>query len=358
MVMKKLINSTDTYVSDQLMGVAKAHPELKVNFNPKYVVRRDAPVKGKVAVVSGGGSGHEPLHVGFVGPGMLDGACPGEVFTPPTADQMVACARAVNGGAGVLFLVKNFAGDILNFETALELLHAEGHQAQIITIDDDVGDKDSRYALGRRGIGTTIVAEKIVGAAAEAGYSLLECADLARDVNQAGRSIGIALKPCVLPTTHQPTFPLHEHEVEFGVGIHGERGRAHIPYAPANELVEKMMTEILADKLYTRSVREWDMATGEWIESILTDLPLKAGEPVILLVNGLGGTPLSELYIVFNAVAEYCERRSIQIMRSLIGPYITSLDMHGCSVTIVRSTQKLLDFWDAPVQTMAIRWGA
>lgn len=339
------------------MGLAKAHPHLKVHLDPHYVIRRDAPHRGKVALISGGGSGHEPLHVGFVGQGMLDGACPGEVFTPPTPDQMVACAKAVDSGAGVLFLAKNYPDDILNFETALELLYREGHKVQIITIDDDVGAKGSLYARGRRGIGTTVIVEKVVGAAAEAGYSLAECADLARHVNQAGRSFGVALKPCVLPTTLQPTFPLMDHQVEFGVGIHGEAGREQIPFIPVDELVEKMMTEILDDGLYTRSIREWDMATGEWIENILTDLPLKAGERVILLVNSLGGTPLSELYVVFNAVTKICESKSIQIVRSLIGPYITSLDMQGCSITLVRSSDKLLNFWDAPVKTTALRWG-
>lgn len=357
--MKKLINAVEDVVKEQLEGMVAAHPDmLKVNYEPKYVVRADAPVAGKVALVSGGGSGHEPMHGGFVGKGMLDGACPGEVFTSPTPDQMYECAKAVDSGAGVLFLAKNYTGDVLNFEMAAELAYADGVKVQSILIDDDAAVKDSLYTAGRRGVGTTVIAEKVVGAAAEAGYDLDKCADLARKVNMNGRSIGIALTSCIVPAAGKPTFDLGEEEFEFGIGIHGEPGRKRLPMQSADEITVMMAEAILDDGPYTRTVREWDNVNGEWVEKELTDAPLKEGDEIIAFVNSMGGTPVAELYAVYRKLNEVCEARGIKIVRNLIGPYITSLEMQGASITLVKADEEILKFWDAPVVTPGLRWGA
>ncbi len=355
--MKKLINSAHSVVEEQLAGMAAAHPELTIKIAPHFIIRSDAPISGKVALISGGGSGHEPMHGGFVGMGMLDGACPGEMFTSPTPDQMYECAQALDSGAGILFLVKNYTGDVLNFETATELVAAEGYQVQSILIDDDVAVKDSLYTAGRRGVGTTVIAEKIVGAAAEAGYDLDQCAHLARKVNQNGRSIGIALTSCTVPAAGKPTFTLGEEEIEIGIGIHGEPGQQRIPLTQADDIVAMMADEILNDQTYERVVREWDPEAGNWVEKSLVDPPLEAGDKVIALVNSMGGTPLSELYIVYNKLVQLCSDHNIQIVRNLIGPYITSLEMQGCSITLVKVDEEMLKFWDAPVKTPALRWG-
>jgi dihydroxyacetone kinase-like protein len=354
--MKKLINAVEDVVKEQLQGMAVAHPDmLKVHYEPKYVVRADAPVKGKVALVSGGGSGHEPMHGGFVGVGMLDGACPGEVFTSPTPDQMYECAKAVDGGAGVLFLVKNYTGDVMNFEMAAEMAAAEGIKVQSILIDDDVAVKDSTWTAGRRGVGTTVLAEKIVGAAAEAGYSLEECADLCRKVNQYGRSIGIALTSCIVPAAGNPTFDLPEDEFEFGIGIHGEPGRERLKMTNADEIGEMMTKAILDDQAYTRTVREWGDESGAWIDVELTDNPLQSGDQVIAFVNSMGGTPVAELYAIYRKMAEVCAAYGVTIVRNLIGPYITSLEMQGCSITLLKVDDEILKFWDAPVNTPGLR---
>ncbi len=355
--MKKLINAVEDVVKEQLEGLAAAYPELRVHLNPHYIVRADAPIAGKVAIISGGGSGHEPLHGGFVGPGMLTGACPGEVFTSPTPDQMIECAKAVDGGAGILFLVKNYTGDVLNFETAVELVHAAGIAVQTILIDDDVAVKDSTFTAGRRGVGTTVIVEKIVGAAAEAGYNLDQCTDLARKVSQAGRSMGIALTSCTVPSAGKPTFSLGGNELEIGIGIHGEPGQKRMPMTTADEITTILTNEILDDGPYRRTVREWDRVAGEWIEKVLIDEPFKAGDQVIALVNSMGGTPLSELYIVYRQLAKICAARDIKLVRDLIGPYITALEMQGCSLTLVKADDEILHFWDAPVKTPALRWG-
>ncbi|MEL6140133.1 MAG: dihydroxyacetone kinase subunit DhaK [Bacteroidota bacterium] len=355
--MKKLINKVEDVVTDQLDGMSAAHPSLKVNLDPKYIVRSDAPIAGKVAIISGGGSGHEPMHGGFVGLGMLDGACPGEVFTSPTPDQMYECAKAVNSGEGVLFLVKNYTGDVLNFETAAEMVHEEGIPVQCILIDDDVAVKDSLYTAGRRGVGTTVIMEKVVGAAAEVGYTLDECADLARKVNSFGRSLGMALTSCTVPAAGKPTFELGLDEIEIGIGIHGEPGRQRIPLISANEIAKILTKEILEDGAYTRTVREWDRQAGEWVEKELTDPPFTAGDEVIVLVNSMGGTPISELYTIYAEMAEVCSKRGIKIVRNLVGAYITSLEMQGCSITIVKADEEVLKLWDAPVNTPAlVRW--
>lgn len=356
--MKKLINAVDDVVKEQLEGMAQAHPDmLKVHFEPNFVYRADAPVAGKVAIVSGGGSGHEPMHGGFVGMGMLDGACPGEVFTSPTPDQMYECAKAVNSGAGVLFIVKNYTGDVLNFETAAELADAEGIPVQNILIDDDVAVKDSLYTAGRRGVGTTVLAEKIVGAAAEAGYDLDQCADLCRKVNQYGRSMGMAITSCTVPAAGKPTFELGEDEMEIGIGIHGEPGQKRMQMTTADEITEMLADEILDDGAYTRVVREWDRDNKEWIELNLVDPVFEEGDEVIAFVNSMGGTPVSELYAVYRKLDEICAARNIKIVRNLIGPYITSLEMQGMSITLLKADDEILKFWDAPVNTPGLRWG-
>ena len=347
--MKKLINDVENVVKEQLEGVALAHPELKVNFDPFYVVRSDAPVKGKVAIISGGGSGHEPMHGGFVGKGMLDGACPGEVFTSPTPDQMYECAKAVDSGEGVLFMVKNYTGDVMNFEAAAELVAGEGVKVQNILIDDDVAVKDSLYTAGRRGVGTTVLAEKIVGAAAEAGYDLEKCSDLCRKVNQYGRSFGVALTSCTVPAAGKHTFELGEDEVEMGIGIHGEPGIERMPLKSVDEMTQYAAEQIIDDPAYTRTVREWN--GSEWEDKKLTDEPFAKGDNVIAFVNSMGGTPVSELYAVYKKLDEVCKDKGIKIVRNLIGPYITSLEMQGFSITLLKVDDEMLKFWDAPAQT-------
>ena len=356
--MKKLINAVPDVVKEQLEGMAIAHPDLlKVHYEPNYVYRADAPVAGKVAIISGGGSGHEPMHGGFVGMGMLDAACPGEVFTSPTPDQMYEAAKAVNSGAGVLYLVKNYTGDVLNFETAAELAAADGIPVQSILIDDDVAVKDSLYTAGRRGVGTTVLVEKIVGAAAEAGYNLDQCADLARKANSYGRTMGMALTSCTVPAAGKPTFELGENEMEIGIGIHGEPGQKRMALTSADEVTELMAKEIITDPAYSRIVREWDRDAGDWVEKSLTDEPFKKGDKVIAFVNSMGGTPVSELYAVYRKLDEVCKAHDIEIVRNLIGPYITSLEMAGMSITLLKADDEILKFWDAPVKTPGLRWG-
>jgi phosphoenolpyruvate---glycerone phosphotransferase subunit DhaK len=332
--MKKLINDPADVVVEALVGVAAAHPELRVDHANKIVYRGDAPRPGKVGLISGGGSGHEPLHAGFVGPGMLDAACCGEVFTSPVPDQMLAATKAVSGGAGVLHIVKNYTGDVMNFEMAAELAAAEtGVEVVSVVTDDDVAVQDSTWTAGRRGVGVTVLLEKIVGAAAEQGRPLKEVADIAREVNANGRSMGIALTSCTVPANGKPTFELGEAEMEVGVGIHGEPGRSRQPLAPARDVAALLL------------------------EPILSDLPFSRGDQVIAFVNGLGGTPLIELYLMYAEVAKILSGHGVIPVRSLVGPYITSLDMAGCSVTLLKVTDELLRLWDAPVNTPALRWG-
>ena len=332
--MKKLINRPQDVVEEALHGLQSAHPDLlRVCFDPVYVMRSDAPVGGKVAIVSGGGSGHEPLHCGYVGPGMLDAACPGAVFTSPTPDQMVAATLAVHGGAGVLHIVKNYTGDVMNFAIAAEMIAEAGIDLACVTIDDDVAVEDSIYTAGRRGVGTTVLAEKICGAAAEEGQPLERVAQLCRQVNECGRSMGIALTSCTAPAAGRPTFTIGEGEMEVGIGIHGEPGRERRPLVSADEI-----TDLLSAVIFK-------------------DLPFVAGDRVIALVNGMGGTPLIELYLVFRHLAEICRSRAITVERSLIGNYITSLEMAGCSITLLRADDELLRLWDAPVKTAALCWG-
>jgi dihydroxyacetone kinase-like protein len=356
--MKKLINAVDAVVRQQMEGMALVHPELlRVSLEPKFIVRADAPITEKVAIVSGGGSGHEPLHGGFVGLGMLDGACPGEIFTSPTPDQMLACGLAVNSGAGVLLIVKNYTGDVLSFETAAELLHGEGVPVRTVLVDDDVAVKDSLYTAGRRGVGGTVIVEKVVGGAAEAGYDLAQVAELARRVSLNTRSMGMALTSCTTPAAGKPTFDLAENEIEIGIGIHGEPGQRRLPISDADTLTTLLAHEILDDGAYTRMVRSFDPDAGDWIEQSLTSTPFQPGDRVIALVNSMGGTPVSELYAVYRKLAEICTTRGLTIVRNLVGAYITSLEMQGCSITLTRIDDEMLRFWDAPVNTPALRRG-
>ncbi|MBN8638770.1 MAG: dihydroxyacetone kinase subunit DhaK [Anaerolineae bacterium] len=356
--MKKLINAVENVILEQLQGMALAHPELKVSLEPKYIIRADAPLTDKVAVISGGGSGHEPMHGGFVGRGMLAAACPGEVFTSPTPDQMYEAAKAVAGTAGVLFIIKNYTGDVLNFEMAAEMVHGDGIPVQTVLVDDDVAVKNSLYTAGRRGVGTTVILEKIVGAAAEAGYDLDRCAELARKVNRYGRSMGIALTSCIVPAAGKPTFELGADEVEIGIGIHGEPGQYRETLRSVDDLTTTLATEILDDLAYSRVLREWDRVNGAWVEREEVDEPFAAGDQVIAFVNSMGGTPLSELYTVYRKLTEICAARGITIARNLIGPYITSLEMQGFSITLVKADAEILSLWDAPVKTPGLRWGA
>ncbi len=331
--MKKLINDPQAVVGDALVGIAAVHGDtLTVHRDPDFVRRSDSPVAEKVALVSGGGSGHEPLHSGFVGVGMLDVACPGAIFTSPSAPQIHDAARAVATEAGVLFIVKNYTGDRLNFGMAADMLEASGIPTETVLVDDDVAVEDSLHTAGRRGTGGTLFVEKIAGAAAEAGASLAEVARIARKVNENARSMGLALTSSIVPHVGTPNFDLGDDEVEMGVGIHGEPGRRRVPLSSASELLAS-----LAD-------------------AVMVDLPFEAGDKVLALVNGLGGTPLIELYVVAGELASYCSGRNITIERSLVGSYITALEMAGCTITLVRADQELLDLWDAPVSTPALRW--
>ena len=329
--MKKLINAPDEVLTDALVGVAAAHPSLSVNIPERYITRAGGPTPGKVGLLSGGGSGHEPLHGGYVGYGMLDAACPGEVFTSPVPDRILAATRAVNAGAGVLYIVKNYTGDVLNFQMAAELAADDGLRVEAVVVNDDVAVENSTWTAGRRGTGATVFVEKIVGAAAERGADLAATVALGREVNDRSRSFGVALTPCTVPAAGKPGFELGEDEIELGVGIHGEPGRARGQLVSAREIA------------------------GIALDAIHADLPL-SGE-VLVMVNGMGGTPLIELYVVFAAVSEWLSGHGVTIARSLVGNYITSLEMAGCSVTVCKLTPQLTELWDAPVQTPALRWG-
>jgi phosphoenolpyruvate---glycerone phosphotransferase subunit DhaK len=356
--MKKLINQPEDFVRESLEGMATAHPDfIKVNYDPNFVYRVDAPVQGKVAIISGGGSGHEPMHTGYVGMGMLDAACPGEVFTSPTPDQMLEAAKKVNGDAGILYIIKNYSGDVMNFEMATELALSEGMEVLSVLMDDDVAVKDSLYTQGRRGVGTTVLAEKICGAAAQQGYDLQQVASLCRRVNVNGRSMGMALTSCTVPARGTPTFELDESEIEIGIGIHGEPGRERRAIAPVDEITEMLALSIIEDESYSRTIREWDLQKGEWVDIELTDPLFQQGDQVLAFVNSMGGTPVSELYIVYRKLVEICNKKGLQIVRNLIGPYITSLEMQGCSITLLKLDNEMVKLWDSPVKTPSLRWG-
>jgi phosphoenolpyruvate---glycerone phosphotransferase subunit DhaK len=332
-VMKKFINDPADVVKESLAGLAAAHPDLvRVDFENQIVVRKDAPT-GRVAIISGGGSGHEPMHGGFVGAGMLDAACPGEVFTSPVPDQMLAAIKVVDGGAGVVQIVKNYTGDVMNFKLAAEMAEDEDIKVESVLTNDDVAVQDSLYTAGRRGVGVTVLAEKIAGAKAEAGGSLAEVAAIARKVNDNGRSFGVAFTSAWTPSSPTPTFEIGADEMEFGVGIHGEPGRRREKVKPAAEIVAEMT------------------------EAILGDLDAPSGSNVLAFVNGLGGTPTIELYVIYNELAKQLEERGLTATRSLVGDYITSLEMAGASITLLKLDDELTDLWDAPVHTPALRWG-
>jgi len=328
--MKKFINNTDTFLEESLLGFAKAHADIiQFNTQPHFIRRNTPTTLNKVALISGGGSGHEPLHTGFVGAGMLDAACPGQIFTSPTPDQMMAAAESVENEGGVLFIVKNYAGDVMNFEIAAEMLDCP---YETVLIDDDVS-LPKNHSTGRRGVAGTLIVEKIVGAAAESGMSLTDCKVLGDKVNQLTASMGVALNCCTVPALGKPTFELDDDKIEMGVGIHGERGHDTVNLVSATEIVEHLA------------------------KAIDDDLKPEKGQKAILHINGLGATPLMELHLIYNLAAQYWEKRGLDICRSLVGNYTTSLDMTGCSITLTLLDEEMIKLWDAPVNTASLRWG-
>jgi phosphoenolpyruvate---glycerone phosphotransferase subunit DhaK len=334
-LMRKFVNDPSQVVKESLRGLAAAHGDLLTyDVANQIIVRKGAPKKGKVALISGGGSGHEPLHGGFVGRGMLDAACPGEVFTSPVPGQMLAATKAVDGGAGVVHIVKNYTGDVLNFKLAAEDAADEGIKVTSVVIDDDVAVKDSLYTAGRRGVGATVLAEKIAGAAAEGGADLAHVTDLVKRVNARARSFGVALSSCVPPASGKPIFDLPEGQIELGIGIHGEPGRRRAPLGTASEVVDVI------------------------VEAVVSDLNAKRGSKVLAFVNGMGGTPLLELYLLYGEVDSALRKAGLEPVRNLVGSYITSLEMAGASLTVLELDDELIKLWDAPVHTAALRWGA
>jgi dihydroxyacetone kinase-like protein len=331
--MKKLINDPQDVVAEALLGIEAARPDVRVDHANRIIYRRATPKSGKVGLVSGGGSGHEPLHGGFVGLGMLDAACAGQIFTSPTPDQMLEATKGVDSGSGVLHIVKNYTGDVMNFEMAAELAAAEtGIGIDTVVINDDVAVEDSLYTAGRRGVGVTVLLEKLVGAAAEEGRPLADLVTLAQTINDSGRSMGMALTSCTVPAAGKPTFELSADEMELGIGIHGEPGRRRVALASAHQIANQLLEPVLADLDFTSS-------------------------PVIAMLNGMGGTPLIELYLMYGEVAKILDKAGISVARNLVGNYITSLEMAGCSVTLLRADEKLIRLWDAPVNTAGLRWG-
>jgi dihydroxyacetone kinase-like protein len=333
--MRKFLNDPADVVKESLVGLAAAHGDLlRYDAAAQIIVRKDAPRKGKVALISGGGSGHEPLHGGFVGLGMLDAAAPGEVFTSPVPDQMLAATKAVDGGAGVVHIVKNYTGDVLNFKLAAEDAADEGIKVTTVVIDDDVAVQDSLYTAGRRGVGATVLAEKIAGAAAEGGADLAKVTDLVKRVNDRARSFGVALSSCIPPAAGKVIFELPEGEIEFGIGIHGEPGRRRGQLGPASEVVDVM------------------------VEAVISDLKPKKGGNLLVFLNGMGGTPLLELYLLYGDVDAKLRKAGFNPTRNLVGSYITSLEMAGASLTVLELDDELTKLWDAPVHTAALRWKA
>jgi dihydroxyacetone kinase-like protein len=328
--LKKLINDIGSVLTESLDGFAAAHADIVTVGAEHQFVRRRQTKPGKVALISGGGSGHEPLHAGFVGHGMLDAACPGQVFTSPTPNQMLAAAEAVDGGAGVLFIVKNYSGDMMNFQMAAEMLDREN---ATVIVNDDVAVENSTYTTGRRGVAGTLIVEKVVGAAAERGDGLAALKALGDAVNSATASMGVALTSCTVPAAGKPTFQIGADEMEMGVGIHGEPGRRRVKLGTADDIAAEL--------------------TG----AILKDLSLKPGREVVLLVNGFGGTPLLELYLMVNAAHKVLAGAGVKVVRHLTGPFVTSLEMAGCSITVSALDADALALWDAPVHTAALRWG-
>ncbi|GAA2778567.1 dihydroxyacetone kinase subunit DhaK [Saccharopolyspora taberi] len=331
--MKKIINEPADVVAESLRGMAAAHPDLlRVRTDPSVIVRADAPVQGRVAVISGGGSGHEPLHGGFVGPGMLAAAVPGAVFTSPTPDAVQAAITETAGGSGALLVVKNYTGDVLNFETAAELAGIEGTEVRTVLVDDDVAVKDSTHTAGRRGVGGTVLVEKIVGAAAERGSDLATCEELGKRVVSRVRSMGMALTAPTVPHAGEPSFDLAADEMEIGIGIHGEPGRERLPLESAEGIVRRLL------------------------DAVVEDLPFTEGDEVLLFTNSMGATPLIELYLAHGIAERLLAERGIQVRRRLVGPYTTSLEMQGMSLTLLKLDDELTELWDAPVRTAALHW--
>lgn len=328
--MKNLMNHVDTVLAESLDGFAAAHADIVMLGDEREFVRRNQVKPGKVALISGGGAGHEPLHAGFVGHGMLDAACPGQIFTSPTPNQMINAAQAVDGGAGVLFIVKNYSGDMMNFQMAAEMLNQDN---AVVIVNDDVAVEDSTYTTGRRGVAGTLIIEKILGAAAERGDNLAQLKLLGDAVNKATASMGVALTSCTVPAAGKPTFQIGPHEMEVGVGIHGEPGRRRVPLATADDIAEELTT------------------------AVIKDLALVQGQEVILLLNGFGGTPMLELYLMVNAARKVLADAGVRVVRYLTGSYVTSLEMAGCSITVCSVDANMLTLWDAPVHTAALRWG-
>jgi phosphoenolpyruvate---glycerone phosphotransferase subunit DhaK len=327
--MKKFFNDVDEMLAESLSGLGAAHADLlRVEFAPTFVARAHKSPH-KVALISGGGSGHEPLHAGYVGKGMLDAACPGQVFTSPTPDQMMAAAHAVEAGRGVLFIVKNYAGDTMNFQMASEMLDMEN---ATVLVNDDVAVENSTHTTGRRGVAGTLIVEKMVGAAAETGADLDACKALGDRVNAATASMGVAFTSCTVPAAGRATFDIGAHEMEVGVGIHGEPGRRREAFKPAARIV------------------------GELLDAILGDLRPARGTEVLLHVNGFGGTPLMELYLLLHGANERLKKEGLKMARSLVGNYTTSLDMAGASLTVTVLDSDMKSLWDAPVHTAALRW--
>lgn len=329
--MTKFLNDPADAVTESLQGFARCHADLVELTESARFVRRRQTVPGKVALISGGGSGHDPLHAGFVGRGMLDAAVPGEVFSSPSVEQILAAAEAVADDAGLLCLIKNYSGDIMNFELAMEMFDRP-HKS--VVIEDDIGAAGGGETVGRRGVAGTVVVEKIAGAAAERMASLGECTEIARAAAEATRTMGVALGGCRVPTADKPNLELAPGEMEIGIGIHGEPGRRHAPIARADEIVDEL------------------------IQALVADLAPQPGEPLLLFVNGLGGTPPMELYILYRAAARMLEARRLVIARSLVGPYVTSLEMPGASITLTRMDERFIQLWDDPVVTPGLRWGA
>jgi phosphoenolpyruvate---glycerone phosphotransferase subunit DhaK len=332
--MKKLVNAAENVVREALEGMQAAHGNrIRVSLEPFYIVRSDAPRAGKVGVISGGGSGHEPMHGGYVGRGMLDAACPGQIFTSPTPDQIFEASKAASSGAGVLHVVKNYTGGVMNFDLAREMLSDEGIAVESVLVDDDVAVEDSLYTAGRRGVGLTVLMEKLLGAAAEEGVALADLKKLGELIRASGRSMGMALTHCTVPQSGKPSFTLADDEMELGIGIHGEPGRRRAKLVAADEITAMLM------------------------EPLLRDLPFCNGDEVLLFVNGMGGTSLIELYIVYRKAAGIARQHGLKVVHNLVGTYITSLEMAGCSITLLKMNQQLCRLWDAPVDTPALRWG-
>lgn len=330
--MKKLINEPENVIREAYEGMQAALGDrIRVSREPLYVTRIDAPRPGKVGLVSGGGSGHEPMHAGYVGRGMLDAACPGQIFTSPTPDQIFEASKAVNGGAGVLHIVKNYTGDVMNFEFAGDMLREDGVAVERVLVDDDVSVENSLYTAGRRGVGLTVLMEKLLGAAAEEGASLASLKDIGESIRACGRSMGVALTPCTVPQAGKPSFTLAEDEIEIGIGIHGEPGRRRTKVGTADEITTALM------------------------DPIFRDLPFERGDEILLFVNGMGGTPLLELYIVYRKAAELAAQHGLTVVRDLVGTYMTSLEMAGCSITVLKMNEQLRRLWDAPADTPALK---